>query len=118
MTRFPFVWHPLSSQAASSIEYSSKSQHTPTVVQARNLIKRYQNLTAVKGISFEIFQGECFGLLGPNGAGKTSTIKMINAPRQSPMESFGLTAKMFAATSGPLNRPLGWCPRLIVWIWT
>ena len=48
------------------------------LVQARNLTKRYQNLSAVKGISFDILQGECFGLLGPNGAGKTSTIKMIN----------------------------------------
>jgi lipooligosaccharide transport system ATP-binding protein len=47
------------------------------IIQARNLTKRYQTLTAVNGISFEIQQGECFGLLGPNGAGKTSTIRMI-----------------------------------------
>lgn len=47
------------------------------IIKARNLTKRYQTLTAVNGISFEIQQGECFGLLGPNGAGKTSTIRMI-----------------------------------------
>jgi lipooligosaccharide transport system ATP-binding protein len=78
MTKLPFAWHTISSQAASSPEQASKGQHLPTVVQARNLTKRYQDLMAVKGISFDIFQGECFGLLGPNGAGKTSTIKMIN----------------------------------------
>jgi lipooligosaccharide transport system ATP-binding protein len=48
------------------------------VIQARNLTKRYRELVAVNGISFDIRQGECFGFLGPNGAGKTSTIKMIN----------------------------------------
>jgi lipooligosaccharide transport system ATP-binding protein len=48
------------------------------VIQALNLTKRYQELVAVNGISFDIQPGECFGFLGPNGAGKTSTIKMIN----------------------------------------
>jgi lipooligosaccharide transport system ATP-binding protein len=48
-----------------------------TVVEARNLSKTFGDLVAVDGISFEIFQGECFGILGPNGAGKTTTIRMI-----------------------------------------
>lgn len=47
------------------------------IVQARNLTKKYGDLTAVDGIDFDIFEGECFGFLGPNGAGKTTTIKMI-----------------------------------------
>ena len=49
----------------------------PNVICARNLTKRYRDLTAVDGISFAIRQGECFGFVGPNGAGKTSTMKMI-----------------------------------------
>ena len=48
-----------------------------TVVCARNLTKRYRDMTAVDGVSFSIREGECFGLVGPNGAGKTSTMKMI-----------------------------------------
>jgi len=48
------------------------------IIVARNLVKRYGELTAVNGISFEVRRGECFGLLGPNGAGKTTTIRMIN----------------------------------------
>ena len=49
----------------------------PTVIFARDLTKRYRDLTAVDGVNFAIRQGECFGFLGPNGAGKTSTMKMI-----------------------------------------
>jgi lipooligosaccharide transport system ATP-binding protein len=48
------------------------------IITAKDLFKKYGELTAVDGISFEIQEGECFGFLGPNGAGKTSTIKMIH----------------------------------------
>ena len=46
-------------------------------VEVGDLTKRFDNLTAVDGISFSITQGEVFGLLGPNGAGKTTTINML-----------------------------------------
>jgi len=46
-------------------------------VQARGLLKRYGDITAVAGIDFDVDAGECFGFLGPNGAGKTSTMKAI-----------------------------------------
>lgn len=53
----------------------------PPIVDIRNLRKEYRvgNLTlaAVKGISFELEQGDIFGFIGPNGAGKTTTIKML-----------------------------------------
>ena len=47
------------------------------IVRAENLSKKFGELTAVNGINFEIFPGECFAFLGPNGAGKTTTVKMI-----------------------------------------
>jgi ABC-type multidrug transport system ATPase subunit len=47
------------------------------IIRARNLVKRYGDLTAVDGIDFDVHEGECFGLLGPNGAGKTTTTRMI-----------------------------------------
>ena len=47
------------------------------MIVARDLVKRYGDLTAVDGISFTVEAGECFGFLGPNGAGKTTTIRMI-----------------------------------------
>ena len=54
------------------------SNQARVAVRARNLVKRYGELTAVNDISFDIFEGECFGFLGPNGAGKTSTMKMLS----------------------------------------
>ena len=49
----------------------------PVVLAVRDLRKRYGAIEAVKGVSFEIRQGETYGLLGPNGAGKTTTISMV-----------------------------------------
>ena len=43
-----------------------------------NLIKRYGEIRAVDGISFEVRKGELYGLLGPNGAGKTTTMSMLS----------------------------------------
>jgi lipooligosaccharide transport system ATP-binding protein len=48
-----------------------------TIVKATDLRKRYNGLTAVDGVSFEVRAGECYGLLGPNGAGKTTIIRMM-----------------------------------------
>jgi ABC-2 type transport system ATP-binding protein len=47
------------------------------VLSARDLRKRYGSIEAVRGVSFEIHEGETYGLLGPNGAGKTTTISMV-----------------------------------------
>ncbi len=47
------------------------------ILKLENLYKNYKNITALKGISFEIKEGELFALLGPNGAGKTTTIRII-----------------------------------------
>ena len=43
------------------------------MISVSNLKKNYGDIQALKGISFDIKQGEFFGLLGPNGAGKTTT---------------------------------------------
>ncbi len=47
------------------------------LIQARGLVKRFGELTAVDAIDFDLQRGEAFGFLGPNGAGKTSTMRMI-----------------------------------------
>jgi ABC-2 type transport system ATP-binding protein len=53
----------------------------PARVIVRDLVKRYGDLTAVAGVSFEVRRGEVFGLLGPNGAGKTTTVEIIEGLR-------------------------------------
>jgi lipooligosaccharide transport system ATP-binding protein len=49
------------------------------VISAVDLVKRYGDVAAVDGLSFEVAAGESFGLLGPNGAGKSTTMRMIGA---------------------------------------
>src|SRR5262245_23527718 len=46
-------------------------------IDVRQIVKRFGEFTAVKGISFTVDEGEIFGLLGPNGAGKSTLIRML-----------------------------------------
>jgi ABC-2 type transport system ATP-binding protein len=48
-----------------------------SILEVRNLVKKYPTLNAVDGVSFSVPEGFCFGLLGPNGAGKTTTIEIM-----------------------------------------
>ncbi len=50
----------------------------PAILEVQNLVKKYGDIAAVKGISFDVQEGEIFGLLGPNGAGKTTTIAVLS----------------------------------------
>jgi ABC-2 type transport system ATP-binding protein len=55
---------------------------TNPIIVVKDLKKDYGTFQAVKGISFEVFEGEIFGLLGPNGAGKTTTLEIIETLRE------------------------------------
>lgn len=52
------------------------------IIQVKDLHKRYGDFEAVKGISFDVMEGEIFGLLGPNGAGKSTTLEIIETLRE------------------------------------
>jgi len=47
------------------------------IIEVKNLVKKFDDFTAVDHVSFSVEKGEIFGFLGPNGAGKTTTIKML-----------------------------------------
>jgi ABC-2 type transport system ATP-binding protein len=51
------------------------------IIEVHNLTKRYGDVQALRGVSFEVQEGEVFGLLGPNGAGKTSTVEILEGLR-------------------------------------
>jgi ABC-2 type transport system ATP-binding protein len=51
------------------------------IITVKDLFKSYGDFEAVKGISFEVYEGEIFGLLGPNGAGKSTTLEIIETLR-------------------------------------
>ncbi len=53
-------------------------QKQPPVIHVENLIKQFGDRTAVAGVNFKVFPGECLAILGPNGAGKTTTIKTLS----------------------------------------
>ncbi len=53
-----------------------------TIISVKNLTKNYGSFAAVKGISFDVYEGEIFGLLGPNGAGKSTTLEIIETLRE------------------------------------
>jgi len=53
-----------------------------TAISVRGLVKSYDGVAAVRGISFDVAVGEVFGLLGPNGAGKTTTVEVLEGYRR------------------------------------
>ncbi len=52
------------------------------IISVRDLKKQYGDFHAVKGISFDVSEGEIFGLLGPNGAGKSTTLEIMETLRE------------------------------------
>ncbi|MCL7460715.1 ABC transporter ATP-binding protein [Micromonospora echinofusca] len=84
----------------------------PPLIQARALVKRFGDFTAVDGIDVEVRAGEAFGFLGPNGAGKSSTMRMIGCtspPSGGELRILG----MDPVRDGPAIRArLGVCPQL------
>jgi ABC-2 type transport system ATP-binding protein len=66
--------------APSSVPPRARTSDAP-IIEVRDLRKRYGQLTAVDGVSFDVAEGEVFGILGPNGAGKTTTLEMIEGMR-------------------------------------
>lgn len=65
-----------------SINVNCSRMNKRTIISVRDLVKNYGNFQAVKGISFDVFEGEIFGLLGPNGAGKSTTLEIIETLRE------------------------------------
>ena len=56
---------------------SSNGSQPPPAIAVQDLVKHFDQVEAVRGVSFEVAAGEVFGFLGPNGAGKTTTISML-----------------------------------------
>jgi ABC-2 type transport system ATP-binding protein len=55
----------------------------PALIQVKSLQKKYGHFAAVRGINFEVYQGEIFGLIGPDGAGKTTTFHILSGVMES-----------------------------------
>lgn len=65
-------------ERSSTIPHRSTSRaDAPATIHVEHLTRRFGELEAVKGVTFDVVEGEVFGFLGPNGAGKTTTISML-----------------------------------------
>jgi len=79
----------------------------PGKIVLRDLVKRYGPVEAVRGVSFEVANGEIFGLLGPNGAGKTTTLECVIGLRQPDGGSISLCGIDAASGHDEIKRRIG-----------
>jgi len=78
-----------------------------SAIAVRDLRKTYGELEAVRGISFEVQQGEVFGLLGPNGAGKTTTVEILEGYRRRDAGQVEVLGTDPAAAGGDWRERIG-----------
>jgi lipooligosaccharide transport system ATP-binding protein len=81
------------------------------VIEARNVVKRYETIQAVDGVDLDVVEGECFGLLGPNGAGKTSLVRMIIAASPLSGGSIFVEGKDVTVASRQIKADMGVVPQ-------
>jgi ABC-2 type transport system ATP-binding protein len=78
-----------------------------TIISVNNLVKNYGNFQAVKGISFEVNEGEIFGLLGPNGAGKSTTLEILETLREKTSGEVILDGLNLDKSPGEIKKIIG-----------
>ncbi len=83
----------------------------PPPIEARGLVKRYGDFTAVDGIDFDVAVGECVALLGPNGAGKTTTIRMLTGFSPITDGSIRVFGRDVAKETRVVKSLMGICPQ-------
>ena len=81
------------------------------IIEARNLVHRYGDLTAVDDLSFEIRRGEIFGLLGPNGAGKSTTISILSCLMEPTAGRATIDGAEVSPEAGAIKRRIGLAPQ-------
>jgi ABC-2 type transport system ATP-binding protein len=86
---------------------------TGLAIDVQNVFKRYGDFEAVKGVSFDVKEGEIFGLLGPNGAGKSTTIRMMTT--LIPITSGAVTVAGYDVARDPdaVRRVIGVIPQAL-----
>jgi ABC-2 type transport system ATP-binding protein len=78
-----------------------------TIISVKNLTKNYGNFEAVKGISFDVYEGEIFGLLGPNGAGKSTTLEIIETLRDKTSGEVTVAGMSIDKQPGEIKKIIG-----------
>src|SRR5436190_462426 len=80
------------------------------MLEARSLVRRYGDFTAVRDVSFTVEEGEILGMLGPNGAGKTTTLRMLTGYLRPTGGSVWIDGRDIAAEPVRARRQIGYLP--------
>jgi len=80
-------------------------------LECRGLRKRFGELEAVRGVSFEIAEGETYGLLGPNGAGKTTTISIVCGLLEADAGEVVVAGRPLTTRSVAVKAAIGYVPQ-------
>ena len=88
-----------------------ESQLKNNGIVIQNLVKKFDNITAVDGISFDVKAGELFGLLGPNGAGKTTIISMLTGQLRPTSGTALVSGYDIKKQANKVRKLIGVCPQ-------
>lgn len=83
------------------------------IIEVKNLIKKFGDLTAVDNISFNVKKGEIFAFLGPNGAGKTTTIKILTTLLPPTKGEAIIDGYSVIRNPGEVRKVIGYVPQMI-----
>ena len=103
--------------AAGSADGGRSATHDGPAIRVRDLQKRYGDVEAVRGVTFEIRPREIFGLIGPDGAGKTSTFQVLAGVMEATAgaaDVYGRPAREMRAQTGYLTQTFSLYPDLTV----
>jgi len=81
------------------------------VIEVEELLKRYKNVVAVNGISFDVYRGEIFSLVGPNAAGKTTTVEILECLRTPTSGSATVLGFDVTTNEDAIKRRIGVMPQ-------
>ena len=86
-------------------------QYMGQAISIKNLVKRYEDVTAVDDLGFSVEAGEVFGLLGPNGAGKSTTINILSGLLEPTSGSATVMGFDVQKEPGKVKERIGVCPQ-------
>ena len=89
----------------------AQTQSLNQAISIKNLVKRYDDVTAVDDLSFDVEAGEIFGLLGPNGAGKSTTINILSGLLVPTSGSATVMGFDVQREPGKVKERIGVCPQ-------
>jgi ABC-2 type transport system ATP-binding protein len=89
----------------------STNRSVNPAIRVEGLVKRYEDVTAVDGLSFEVEAGEIFGLLGPNGAGKSTTINILSGLLEPTKGDAVVLGYDVRSESTMIKERIGVCPQ-------